>query len=122
MVSYEFSSIALVFMFKMISLSCKLQTNRKTKIPLLHGYFILEECEIILICNGKIHALVLRHPSFKVYNFTTKRDMLLRDIFFWFPVRYEFRQMFFCSKIGGGKLFPFLKINVFGSNTEFVRG
>ena len=95
MVSYEFSSKALVFMFKMISLSCKLQTNRKTKIPLLHGYFILEECEIILICNGKIHALGLRHPSFMVYNFTTKRDMLLRDIFIGFLYDTSFAKWFF---------------------------
>ena len=107
MVSYEFSSKALVFMFKMISLSCKLQTNRKTKIPLLHGYFILEECEIILICNGKIHALVLRHPSFMVYNFFYKEGYVVKGHFYWFPVRYEFRQMVFFSKLGGESSFLF---------------
>ena len=107
MVSYEFSSIALVFMFKMISLSCKLQTNRKTKIQLLHGYFILEECEIILICNGKIHALVLRHPSFMVYNFTTKRDMLLRDIFIGSLCDTSFAKCFFVPKLAVESSFLF---------------
>ena len=44
--------------------------------------------------------------------------MLLRDIFIGSLCDTSFAKWFFCSKLGSEKLFPFLKINAFGSNTE----